>query len=96
MDYHMLEQYLIGSSIQSQNIYAYNWFWVDIYDNIISKSETEDPPIENLDCGLSLQNTTILWQFNASTNNIANGQSFYVFAITERILNITNDNALLM
>ena len=79
----------------SENIYLYKWFWVDVFDNIIPKSEYHNPPVENLDSGLSLSQP-VLYQFNATCPANINGQNIYVFAITERILNITNENAVLI
>ena len=95
-DYHYLENQLKGTSILSENIYFYKWFWLDNFSDLINLDDSHDPPIENLDCGLSLKDN-VLYQFNA-TNTAGNpsGENIYIFAITERILTINAQGVIMI
>lgn len=87
-DWLIMQKKLEGSITQNENIYRYNWFWLDDFsgmDSMAEKDSTSKLEVNELK-GLDLS-TNIYYQFNATTANQAN--SHYDFVITQKMLSIS-------
>lgn len=85
-DYMILKEKLVNTVIQSPNMYAYNWFWLDSWDG---KEITDEKSLsQNNSSGLDLSleqkwDMYFVTMVNAAYNH-------YSFAITEKLLTIDN------
>ena len=82
-DYMILYDRLKGGAIQNRNIYQYNWFWCESFDGL--KLHEHD---DNLEAGIDIDKVEHKYQVYARTDG--NPYSWYIYAVIQRRLNITN------
>jgi len=82
-DYKYIRDYIKESVLQNQNIYAYNWCFIE---NFCGEKTTEVHP--NLDCGIPLD-IEQKWDIYYTTPNLT--LNHYLFGVVQRLLRINKD-----
>lgn len=87
-DWLIMQKKLEGSVTQNENIYRYNWFWLDDFSGMDSgaeKDSTSKLEVNELK-GLDLS-TNIYYQFNATTAD--DNYAHYDFVITQKMMSVS-------
>jgi hypothetical protein len=87
-----MKRLLKGSPLaMSQNVYEFNWLWIDDFTSTGGMAKMIDGPRENIVDGLDLTEKEKLWTFSATCpGTLAN--IWYVFAVGLKTLTITGSD----
>jgi len=95
-DYLEMKKYLLHSCLPTDNLYQYNWFWLDSFEE---QNPLSDDIEENTICGLDLSTER---QYEVIATTQASGVppaypalNHYVFAITQKMMTI-NSNGIIV
>lgn len=90
LDYALMRDNLKGSSIMSQGVYNYNWFWCDRFDDsetpLCAKNKENSQGLD-----LSIERD---YSFEATTADAA--YNHYVFAVCQKLLKITPEGIMVI
>jgi hypothetical protein len=91
-DYHFMKHQIEGSCVADRSIYNHNRIWSDDFtgQRLCDSAETDD--VEN---GLPLSGPERIWAINQTNNGAQTGVS-YVFAITQKVLQQSGGQVLIV
>lgn len=92
-DYLQMKPYIKGSACQSSNEYIYNWMYMVNFINNSNPSDALPAPADNLVDGLPLDEEQMITFDCTTPSGVA--QNHYVFAITQKTLNISSAGCIL-
>ena len=95
-DYLEMKKYLLHSCLPTDNLYQYNWFWLDSFEE---QNPVSDDIEENTVCGLDLsterQYEVLTTVSQVGTPPVSQALNHYVFAITQKMLTINSSGVFL-